>query len=462
MREQPEDEAIGADTPARSRTLRERTHEIELIISGLTTVALFALPGWLLDRYVDIYPHVSVGMAVAGEIGLMIASGLCYTLGLCFLMHLMARAYWVGLIGLKSVFPGGIDWRKTPGIGPLQRDFYRQHLPDLATAIERADRLASTLFSVIGLVAISVLWIGVLISLAAVVGAVIGGRIGHTQAGLYWAMITLVSLSAGLPIVTLALDSLLGRRFGARPGFRALIAHLTRAYGLFYPQRLILPVQLTLQSNTRPWIFVVALTAGTVALMLAGQLNWRLFNEFTLGGEYRHLTSADVRTALRSSHYEDQRTTKDRVRLVPMIPSLRQSDGFVPLFLPYHPLRDNLVLERLCGDQAGPDCLRRLWRVELDGREVPMAGFLASERLDLGLRGLTGFVSTAGLAPGLHRLEVTWNPSAAVEDVPPDDRLSEARFTFSIPFLFAPDFELELDDSGRVPLLADPGTAIEH
>ena len=40
--------------------LRDRTDEIELIISGLTTVALFTLPGWLFESIGSIYSHLSV------------------------------------------------------------------------------------------------------------------------------------------------------------------------------------------------------------------------------------------------------------------------------------------------------------------------------------------------------------------------------------------------------------------
>jgi len=40
--------------------LRDRTDELELIISSLTTFALFTLPGWLFERYADVYTQLSV------------------------------------------------------------------------------------------------------------------------------------------------------------------------------------------------------------------------------------------------------------------------------------------------------------------------------------------------------------------------------------------------------------------
>jgi len=446
--------------------LRDRTDEMELIISGLTTFALLALPGWLLDRYVDSYPHLSVASAVGAEIGLTMVSGLCYALGLCFLVHLLARAYWVGLIGLRTVFPAGINWERTVGVGPLQRRYYRRHLPNLDSAIAGADRLASTLFSVIGLIAIAVFWIGLIMLLTMVSAGVIGSRHGMTNTAITWSGLLLVVVLAGLPVLTWFLDDVVGKRLpglAARSGFQSLVYGLTRTYGLVFPQRLILPVQLTLQSNTRPLIFVAMLVVGMIALLQLGQLNLGLLRSFTLTDEYRHLSALHVNQGLRSSHYEDQRTHKDRLRLFPMIPSLRQDSGFVPLFIPFWPLRDQVVMDQLCSaDAMGPDCFRRLWAVEVDGVPIPLQDFLVSERLDLGLRGLTGFVPTAGLRPGLHTLVVTWNPEAEDDDAPPDDRLTHAKVRFNIPFLFAPSYELGLDEEmGQPPVRADPPEAGE-
>lgn len=446
-------------------SLRDRTDEMELIISGLTTYALFSLPGWLLGRYVEALPHLSVPLAIGADVSLTIVSGLCYALGAFFLVHLLARTYWVGLIGLKTVFPGGIDWRRTPGMGPIQRRFYQDYLPDLGTAIARVDRFASSLFSVIGLVTLTMLWIGALMIGSLAMGGWIGSQYGATQQGIQLTTLLVVVLGAGLPSLTWAMDALAARvapQLARRSGFRAVITALTRAYGLFFPQRLMLPIQLTLQSNTRPHAFVLALSLGSVLLILSGSLQLRLFRDFTLSSEYALLSGQDVREGLRSSHYEDQRSDSDRLRLLPMIPTLRQDGGFVPLFIPYFPLRDREILERLCAESdelRGVDCLTRLWAVELNGRPLPMDSFLPSERRDLGLRGITGFVPTTGLAPGLHRIRVTWNPEAEDDAPPHDDRLDAGKAHYSIPFLFDPGFERGLDEPATAPEPEPPPAA---
>ncbi len=447
----PDSPAAGPDRNGQWARLRDRTDEIELIISGLTTFALFALPSWMFERLALHYTHLSEALAVGGMTAVVLMTGLCYALASCFLVHLLTRAYWIGLIGLRTAFPEGIQWQRTPGIGPLTRDHYRAHLPDLKTAIRRADRLASSLFAVISLIALSVLWIGTLMLLTVVVSVTIGAQFGATNRAINFGVFGLVGLMAGLPGLLWLLDAQLGARVAwirNNRAFRALIAAMVRMTGWLLPQRIILPVQLTLQSNTRPLVFVLALFLAVGLIVFIGNLRLIGWTSFTLSGEFHYLESSELATGLRSSHYEDQRTDKDRLRAWPMITSFEQRGGFVRLFLPYQPLRDNLILDQLCVEPerpSGATCLRRLWSVSLNGRPVSMAEFLPTERMDLRMLGLTGLVPLEDFVPGLQQLRIVWNPDASDQGAMPDDRYERDQYEYAIPFLFSPDFERDLE-----------------
>ena len=432
--------------------LRDRTDELELIISSLTIFALFSLPGWLFDSYAGVYTHLSTGLAIAGTIGIAMLTGVCYGLAACFVVHLMSRAYWVGLIGLRTIFPDGINWNKTPGIGPLTKQHYRATLPDLDTAIRRTDRLASSLFAVISLLTLTLLWFGTIVLLTMVVAGVIGGRFGLTNAAMGIGGLLLLVVFVGLPALLWFMDALLAARFPRMQEsrfFLGIVRVLGWATGLVYPRRLILPVQLTLQSNTRPVIFYLALITAIVAMVAVGNtrlLGWR---NFTLSGEFTYLTTSDVAEGFRSTYYEDMASPKDRMRGFPRVESFTQTGSFVRLFLPYQPLRDNLMLEQLCpspsdaADRVG--CLRKLWTVSIDQQPVSMADFKAAERLDIGMRGLIGLVPMTGLAPGLRTIRVEWNPNLPDQDTLVDDRYAQITSTFDIPIAFAPDYELQLE-----------------
>lgn len=429
-------------------SLRDRTDELELIISSLTLFALISLPSWLFEALSQTFTHLSTSMAIAGTLGITLAAGICYGLAACFIVHLMVRAYWVGLIGLRTVFPNGIDWTRTPGIGPLTQKYYRSMLPDLETATERADRLASSLFAVISLITLATVWLGIILMLALAVGGFVGARIGLTNAGLSVATLVLIGLFAGLPVLLWLLDSVLARRFPSlqeNKAFTTGVRFLSRVYGLIYPQRLVLPVQLTLQSNTRPVVFYIALIFSVACIVVIGNMRYNGWRSFTLSDEFTYLDDDDVSGGFRSAFYEDAYSSVDRFRAWPRIDSFTQKGSFVSLFLPYQPLRDNLILDGLCADSTEDEdaivCLRKLWSVSINDQAVDIAQFVTAERMDIKMRGLIGLVPMSGLEPGMHRINVVWNPSAKEDDVPIDDRYTVARLTFSIPIAFAPEFE---------------------
>lgn len=449
-KKEPETHPV-AESEAMDR-LRDRTDELELIISSLTIFALFSVPSWLFDKIADITTHLSTSLAIASTVGITLLAGTSFGLAACFVVHLMARAYWVGLIGLRTVFPGGINWSKTPGLGPLSRRYYRDTLPDLDTVIQNTDRLASSLFAVISMLTLSVLWFGAILTVILVVSGVVGARFGLTNTAMAIGTLVLLTVFLGIPIIVYLLDRQLASRVPRLRDSRiyaGLVRFLSRIAGLAYPQRLVLPVQLTLQSNTRPLVFFVALTLGIVVIVAVGTTRTAAWRNFTVSGAFTYLDTAQVQDGFNSTYYEDMPSPLDRLRGWPRVDSFNQNGSFVRLFLPYYPVRDNLVLDQLCGGaEEAPDrvvCLRRLWTVAIEGKPVSMADFGPAERADLGMRGLIGLVPLTGLEPGLRRIEVVWNPGQAEEAAPLDDRYTQVSNKFVIPIAFSPTFEMSLD-----------------
>ena len=75
---------------------------------------------------------------------------------------------------------------------------------------------------------------------------------------------------------------------------------------------------------------------------------------------------------------------------------------------------------------------------------MPISSFETAERADIKMRGLVGLVPLMGLKPGLHKIEVIWNPNVADDATPIDDRFSESKLHFTIPIAFAPGYELQV------------------
>jgi hypothetical protein len=453
--EQDRSNAAGEHTAL--ERLRDRTDELELIISSLTIFALLTIPSWLYDKLADVYTHLSTSQVIASLASTTVIAGVSYGLAACFVIHLMARAYWVGLIGLRTVFPDGIDWSKTPGLGPMGKAFYQDTLPDMDDIIRNTDKVASSLFAVISMLTLSVLWFGTILVVVLVVSGAIGSRFGQTNAGLEIGQAVLLLVVVGVPMLVYLLDAQLAARLPRlrdSGSFRALMRVLRRIAGLAFPQRLVLPVQLTMQSNTRPLAFYVVLLLSIVFIVIVGNTRTTAWSNFTLSDQFRFLGDDEVASGFRSGYYEDMASPRDRLRGWPRIDSFEQRGSFVRLFLPYQPLFDNLVLEELCDSaDAASDpvaCLRQLWTVSIEDRPVPLSGFQPAERGDLRMRGLIGLVPLSGLEPGLRRIEVVWNASA-IENAPLDDRYAEATRRYNVFIAFAPDFEMSLPEGDNTP-----------
>jgi hypothetical protein len=299
---------------------------------------------------------------------------------------------------------------------------------------------------------LSVLWFGTILLVVLVVSGAVGARFGLTNAGMVIGTAVLLLVFLGIPILVYLLDRQLASRVPRLRDsrfFAGLVGFLRRIAGFAYPQRLVLPVQLTLQSNTRPVAFFVALTLSIVVIVAVGNTRAAAWRNFTLSGEFTYLDTAQIQEGFRSTHYEDMPSPLDRLRGWPRVDSFNQSGSFVRLFLPYQPLRDNLMLDQLCRSaEEAPDrvdCLRQLWTVGIDGNPVSMANFEPAERADLGMRGLIGLVPLTGLEPGLRRIEVVWNPSASEDAAPIDDRYAQVNSRYVIPIAFSPEFEMSLD-----------------
>jgi hypothetical protein len=443
---------------AKLERLRDRTDEIELIISGLTTVALFTLPGWFFDTLMNVHAHHSVVTTMGVNVALIIVPGLFYVLGFCFAVHLMIRAYWAGLIGLRTVFPRGIDWDRTPGLGPVGRSYYQRNLPDLTRAISSADHLASSLFSVISLIALGMLWTALIIGLVVITAGVIGSRTGQTSQAITVATFLLVGLFGGVAVLLWLLDAKFGRWFPTlqdRAGYRKLIHALIRLNSWVTPQRLILPVQLTLQSNTRPRLFSLMIASGAMMIILVGSVVYTRWTEFSLSEEFRYLDDESVARGFRSTYYEDLRSSRDRIRFYPMIDRFVQQDAVMTVFIPYYPLRDNLVLDTRCAPDTLPlNCLRDLWQVSLGDRVLAPDQLIPAERFDLNLRGLLGVVPLDGLEPGRHTLALRWNAGGDASQL--DDRYEVKDLSYDIPFVFAPAYEIGLEPNRMVDEEATP------
>ena len=129
------------------------------------------------------------------------------------------------------------------------------------------------------------LWFGVVMAGVLVAAGVLGAEFGLTNAALNVGSAVLLLLFAVVPLLAFVLDALIATRVQAlreSQRFLLLLALLRRLSGLAYPRRLIVPVQLTLQSNTRPFLFYAVLALSVLGIVLVGDKRVQSWREFTV------------------------------------------------------------------------------------------------------------------------------------------------------------------------------------
>lgn len=424
-----------------------QTWELELVISGAVAFALLQLPSAVDVAYDRIVPHLAGALEDGSFIVYYYAKLAIYTLIATFLSHIVARAYWVGLVGLEAVFPRGPRWDQTSS-GPISRKFYQERLPSLATLIDRVDDFCSMIFSfsfmIVFIFISSILWAGLLGLVAFGISRLFfgGERLGEIFKGLFLILI--------VPLLLMAvIDKAIGGKIDPSNPLAKLIRGMTAFYYRALSMNLYGPIMMTLFSNVRKkTIYPIFFTA------LAGVLGFFFLNELTrqdlltLSSEV-YLPAKPGEAEVSPAYYEDQRPEGEIFPMAPSIPSDVVSGPYVRLFIPYYPRRHNAAIERRCpgvkplreegllftrrnaaASPAGPTrqvlrCLAEIHRVTLDGKPVPGLEFHFTSQLKTGLRGIVGYIPTASLAPGSHLLKVEAVPRAEPRkgDRPPDPYL---------------------------------------
>jgi len=421
---------------------RVRPWELELLISGALVFGMMQLPGRV-DAWFDrVAPALGGNMWSFSFLAALYVKMALYAVIVGFVLHLAIRAYWVGVIGLEAVFPGGIVWEKTRA-GPIMREVQRRSTPPLQALIDGADRLASLVFA-------CGLMLGMLFCFTIVLVAVISGIAALTVGRFTSSVGTGVAMEVFLFLLVapLMVATLVDRRWGDRLDPAGRTARAVRAmgrgsaavmrYAIFQP--LLLTIVTNLRGQKRAMVLFVALMVG--GMLFAGRD--QLFPGGMADG-YTYLPGDAGRLAVAPRFYEDKRGDDEVVADVPSIQSDMVRDPYVRLFIPYRPRRHNELLASRCGrglpahpaavphpaTEAGEEavlrCMAALQPVTLNGRPVT-APFRFYTQPGTGVRGIAAYIPVAGLPRGENVLRVG---ALARPDTPPGTKPAPP---FVIPF----------------------------
>ena len=128
-----------------------RSFEPELLISGAAIYLTSNVPSlieWSFDYYTQ--NLLSDVDALDAALPLLIYGFLksnAYILIFTFLIHFIMRAFWVGMIGLISVYPDDIQYDKIKNFDAYFKSFFKEKLGKTEDFIIRLDKRCSVIFS---------------------------------------------------------------------------------------------------------------------------------------------------------------------------------------------------------------------------------------------------------------------------------------------------------------------------
>jgi hypothetical protein len=404
--------------------------ELELLIAGAVTFALFQLPSSLDAGLTWLEPRVSgVPMMVAYS-GFLYAKSILYVLIIAFLLNLCARAYWVGLVGLHSVFPRGVRWEGFgKSAGPFAIAEYKRRLSSLPAVIARVDNFASVIFSFAFLI---VLTFVVSVTSLGVMGLVAWGASAFLLGGKH-AMAIFMGCAAVF-VVPLVVAGLVDKVWGPRldpDGAAARAVRRVMRYGAWVNgSALFGPIFMTLFTNLRRGVMLPVFYGAVAVALLMGYVDLVGKLQGFGGGGSRFLPDDLDLRGVDNAYYESAREPGDPTT-VPMIQSDIVTGPYVRLFIPYQPDRHDPWMARNCAgakplrstrlhlrrptaptaaEEGNADralgCLARLHAVALDGAPRADLRFRFYTHPQTGRDGIIAYLPTAGLAPGPHTITV--------------------------------------------------------
>jgi hypothetical protein len=134
------------------RDLTSQSWNLELVISGAALFAVIQLPD-LLDVAFDflrfnLLSHTTGIIGVLPSLIFSMMKAICYILFAAFLTNFVMRAFWVGLVGLLSVYPEGIHYDRIPYSSKYAQEQMSRRFGSLENYIIKLDRRCNIVFAV--------------------------------------------------------------------------------------------------------------------------------------------------------------------------------------------------------------------------------------------------------------------------------------------------------------------------
>lgn len=402
---------IGEDQPAKRTT---PTWESELLISGATVFGLMQLPDPL-NRLLIVWMNGNEAAIVdlLRTISIYLQFSLI-TLILTFVLHLLARGYWIALVGLHSVYPQGVRWDKNTAGGPAYREVGKANMGSMPDLIEKADNRATQIFSLGFGMAMAMMVASAVVGIMVVILMIVQAMNGDLE---FWNRVlwSIFGIAAVPFFITYLVDYQFGEKLKqqGKDGWIRKIFSFYQLLGVGNASNPIVTVYTTnagVKKTTLlmfavlvPFMFIIGVMTATRGVSIDN-------------GAYDGLpkNALGAQQVMRPEYYASSRGDTYSTILVPYLQSEVVDERYARLFIPYQPSKYNDVLGKECPDALLPKarkngeglaCLAKLLDIRVDDALV-VAPLFGSTDTITGQRGMVAMIDVRQLADGQHELKI--------------------------------------------------------
>ncbi|WP_229311858.1 hypothetical protein [Larkinella rosea] len=352
--------------PEQDEKLRELTAQswnLELVISGAALFAVLQLPD-LLDEAFDYFRFNLMTQTTGLHLifpslvySLMRATG--YVLFMAFLTNFVMRAYWVGLVGLRAVYPSGIHYDRIPFTTKQSQERMAAKLGPLDAYVHRLDQRCNIVFAV----AFLFVFLLILVAFTYVQVLVIYSIVRPVVPAPYWLLIKIVAGTLALGYlftsVVLNLPRIRSNPRGAIWHDRFTAMNKVMYWGLYKPVVFIVNTfysHIPYQKLARTMVLMMG--CFFVVVMVEFLVDFSRVNRRTTSLNRHHLFSTRVDSLyVNPSAYNNLRAEDAYIEQAAIQADVTR-DPFIRLFIAYPKALDTL-LTRLAPEPVWSDTLAR-------------------------------------------------------------------------------------------------------
>lgn len=435
--------------------LTNQSWNLELLISGAAIFSTSFLPdlteqaiNYYYENYLSSNDFIDEGIPT---LAFSFAKAATYLLIFTFVLHFILRAFWVGLVGLRAVFPEGIKFENLPNTNKELTEIYKEKFGTLDDFIVRLDKFCSKIFSVaFMLVMFSFMMASMYLFIFVVV---LGLKLINQE--FYYKYRFMVGIATLIIFSTysIAITILGQKKFRENPKFskiykKLVIGSTLMYFGMFKPINYIGFVFASNFSRKTYLKFSTFFGASFFIIAMFIYLKKTFDNKGVTFLESRSFFSAGTKDFQINSNFYDNKRAENNAIPEATIQSDIIEDSFIKLFINYNKVLDE-DLGKICKapvidkklsnkekrfirDKANIECLKQYFQVSLNDSTLQNNDFLYESKEGTFNKGISTYLSTEKCKIGRNTLSIK---TLAVDSLPKRVWIKYA----TIPFWYAKD-----------------------